>query len=274
MNDRYELLAPIAEGGLGTVFRARDRQLGREVAVKRIRADKAQDVGSAVDALIREARQQSAIQHPNIVAVLEAGVDEEGGYLVMELVQGETLEDRLGRAPLSGDEFDQLVRQVLAGMSAAHAAGIIHLDLKPENIMLTPRLGGGIEVKILDFGLARPLAPPDGEADIKRNSLHGSIHFMAPEQFERADVDERTDIYALGCLFYYALTHRHPFDGDTKPQVIVAHLYHRALPLGKLRPDLPAPTVRWIEWLTSRHPAERPSSVAEALKVYENGVLS
>ncbi len=274
MNERYELLSPIAEGGLGTVFKARDRQTGREVAIKRLRADKTGGCGAAVDALIREARQQSVLHHTNIVAVLEAGTDEAGGHIVMELVQGETLEDRLGRAPLSDAEFDQLVRQVLAGMSAAHAAGIIHLDLKPENIMLASQPGGGMQVKILDFGLARAIGPPDGQAEIKQGSLHGSIHFMAPEQFERAEVDARTDIYALGCLFYYALTHRHPFDGDTKPQVMVAHLYHRVTALAELRPDLPAHTIRWIEWLISRQPAERPSSVAEALKAYENGVLS
>lgn len=274
MNERYELLSPIAEGGLGTVFKARDRQTGREVAIKRLRADKSADFGSAVDSLIHEARQQGKLQHPNIVAVLEAGTDEAGGHIVMELVQGETLEDRLGRAPLSNAEFDQLVRQVLAGMSAAHAVGIIHLDLKPENIMLAPQPCGGIQVKILDFGLARAIGPHDGEAEIKQGSLHGSIHFMAPEQFERAEVDARTDIYALGCLFYYALTHRHPFDGDTKPQVMVAHLYHRVIALAELRPDLPAHTIHWIEWLISRQPAERPSSVAEALKAYEKGVLS
>ena len=93
MNERYELLAPIAEGGLGTVFKARDRQLGREVALKRIRADKAGDYGSAVESLIREAQQQSLLQHPNIVTVHDAGVDDDGGFIVMELVKGEALED-------------------------------------------------------------------------------------------------------------------------------------------------------------------------------------
>lgn len=271
MNERYELLSPIAKGGRGTVFKARDRQTGREVAIKRLRTDQAAD-SAAVDALICEARQQSKLQHPNIVAVIEAGVDGAGGHIVMELVQGETLEDRLVRAPLSGDEFDQLVRQVLAGMSAAHAAGIIHLDLKPENIMLAPQPGDGMKVKILDFGLARAIGPP-GEPP-KQGTLHGSVYFMAPEQFERAEADVRTDIYALGCLFYYALTHRHPFDGETKPQVMVAHLHHRVTALAELRPGLPAQTARWIEWLISRHPADRPASVAEALKVYEEEVSS
>ncbi len=265
MNERYELLAPIAEGGLGTVFKARDRQLGREVAIKRLRVGNA-----AVDDLIREAGQQSALQHPNIVAVYESGVDDEGGFIVMELVEGETLEDLVMRGALTGAEFDSLSRQTLAGLSAAHAAGIIHLDLKPENVMLARLPGGGFQVKILDFGLARASGRQDADT---ASGLFGSVHFMAPEQFERADVDVRTDLYALGCLYYYALTQRHPFEGDTKPQVIVAHLYHRVTSLAALRPDLSAPTVQWVEWLIRRQPADRPASVAEALRGYEAGAV-
>jgi len=267
MNARYELLAPIAMGGLGAVFRARDTQLHREVAVKRIRTDKADPSGAAVDALIREARQQSLLQHPNIVAVYDFGVDAEGGFIVMELAQGETLEDIIMRGALPTADFDSLVRQTLDGMAAAHAQGIIHLDLKPGNLMIHRLPGGHLQVKILDFGLARPLTLPvshDG-------GLPGSIHFMAPEQFERAAVDVRTDIYALGCIFYYALTQQYPFGGDTTPQVMVAHLYHRTQPLAVLRPDLPAHIVQWVEWLISRLPVNRPSSVTEALRAYAEG---
>lgn len=269
MNERYELLAPIAEGGLGTVFRARDTQTGREVAVKRIRAGQADDGGAAVDALIREARQQAVLQHPNIVAVYDFGVDYEGGFIVMELAQGETLEDVIMRAPLPASDFDALVRQTLGGMTAVHAQGMLHLDLKPGNLMVNRLPDGGLQVKIFDFGLAKS-TPQGGREDPKpRCGLLGSVHFMAPEQFEDAPVDVRTDIYALGCIFYYALTQKHPFDGDTKPQVMAAHLHPRTQPLGALRPDLPARTVQWIEWLINRAPANRPASVSKALKVYE-----
>lgn len=269
MNERYELLAPIAEGGLGTVFRARDRQLGREVAVKRIRADKADDVGAAVDTLIREAQQQSVLQHPNIVTVHDAGVDEEGGFIVMELVKGETLEDIIMRGALTLEDFDSLVRQVLEGMSAAHEQGIIHLDLKPGNLMVQWLNAGRFQVKILDFGLAKTAKQPVQQDTDEQGGLYGSVHFMAPEQFERADVDVRTDIYALGCIFYYALTQKYPFIGDTNPQVMVAHLYHRLTPLAALRPDLPANLVQWVDWLINRVPASRPASIAEALQVYQ-----
>lgn len=269
MNERYELLAPIAEGGLGAVFRARDTQQGREVAIKRILANKVGGCGTAVDALIREARKQSKVQHPNVVAVYDFGVDSEGGFIVMELAEGETLENVILHGALTADDFDALVRQTLDGMSAVHAKGILHLDLKPGNLMIQRLPDGGLQVKILDFGLAKS-TPRVGEPALKAcEGLLGSIHFMAPEQFERAPVDARTDIYALGCIYYYALTQKHPFDGETKPQVMAAHLHPRTPPLGTLRPDLPARTVKWVEWLINRVPANRPASVAEALRVYE-----
>ncbi|WP_395747039.1 serine/threonine-protein kinase [Prosthecobacter sp.] len=272
MNARYQLLAPIAQGGLGAVFRARDLQMGREVAVKRVLAAKTGGCGAAADALIREARQQSLLHHPNIAAVYDFGVDAEGAFIVMELISGETLEDTVARAPLPIPDFDALVRQTLAGVAAAHAQGILHLDLKPGNLMLHRLPDGGLEIKILDFGLARNTRQPARRAAPARRELPGSIHFMAPEQFEQhAPVDVRTDIYALGCIFYYALTRRHPFEGELTPQVIVAHLHHRTQPLASLRPGLPAHTLQWVEWLIRRLPAGRPASVAEALQVYESG---
>lgn len=269
MNERYELLAPIAEGGLGTVFKARDRQLGREVAVKRIRADKAADFGGGVEVLIREAQQQSQLQHPNIVTVHDAGVDDEGGFIVMELVKGETLEDIIMRGALTLEDFDSLVKQTLEGMAAAHEQGIIHLDLKPGNLMVSWLAAGRFQIKILDFGLAKTAQQPVQQETDAEGAMFGSVHFMAPEQFERAEVDTRTDIYALGCIFYYALTQKYPFNGDTMPQVMVAHLYHRTQPLSSLRPDVPAHITQWVEWLINRAPAERPASVAEALQVYQ-----
>jgi serine/threonine protein kinase len=269
MNERYEMLAPIGEGGLGTVFRARDTQTGREVALKRILAGKSGGCGTAVDALIREARQQSLVQHPNIVAVYDFGVDAAGGFIVMELAQGENLEEVIMRGALTAADFDALVRQTLDGTRAVHAQGLLHLDLKPGNLMLLRLPEGGLQVKILDFGLAKAVPPKGGLQVPPGGGLLGSVYFMAPEQFEGSAVDVRTDLYALGCLFYYALTQQHPFGGETKPQVMVAHLHHRTQPLGALRPDLPAPTVQWVEWLINRLPANRPGSAAEALRAYE-----
>lgn len=270
MNERYELLAPIAQGGLGTVYRARDLELGREVAIKRLNPGKAEQAGAA-EALIQEARKQSVVQHPNIATVHDFGVDDEGAYIVMELVLGKTLEEMIAQAPLTPAEFDSLVRQTLDAMITAHDQGIIHLDLKPGNLMITRPPDGGLEVKILDFGLAKTAHAPVPLDRGSQQGLPGSVHFMAPEQFERTAVDARTDIYALGCVFYYALTQQHPFDGEMAPQVMAAHLRTRPQPLAALRPDLPPETARWVEWLMSRQPSARPASIAEALRVYEEG---
>ncbi len=267
MNARYQLLAPLAEGGLGTLWRARDLHTGAEVAVKRTRGDAT--TPAAVDDLLQEARLLALFQHPNIVALHDSGVDEDGGFLLMELVKGETLEARARRSALDAAEFDSLVRQTLAGVGAMHAKAVLHLDLKPENLMLQPQPGGSFQVKILDFGLARPLGTMPAQTTDGRKKLLGSVHFMAPEHFENGALDERTDLYSLGCAFYYALTQQPPFAGELAPQVVVAHLYHRSQPLAELRPNLPAQVAQWVEWLISRVPADRPASVKEALSAYE-----
>lgn len=263
MNERYELLAPIGEGGLGTVFKARDRQTGRVVALKRLRADQTTDA-AAIDRFLHEARLLSDLRHPNIVEVLGSGLEQGVPFMAMEFLPGETLDTVVQRAALTPPEFDSLVRQTLAGMSAAHAAGVLHLDLKPENLMLNPRPDGGFQVKILDFGLARGA----DDAVQPASGLPGSVFFMAPEQFERGAPDARADVYALGCVFYHALTQRLPFDGELAPQVIVSHLRHSVKPLASLRPDLPAATIQWIERLISRQPGDRPASAKEALEGY------
>lgn len=263
MNQRYELLAPIGEGGLGTVFKARDRQTGGVVALKRLRAGKAADA-AAIDRFLHEARLLSELRHPNIVEVLDSGLEDGIAFMAMEFIEGETLDAVVKSTVLKPEAFDSLVRQTLAGMSTAHAAGILHLDLKPENLMLSPRSEGGFQVKILDFGLAR--GADDGAQPA--NGLPGSVFFMAPERFQRGTVDARADVYALGCIFYHALTQHLPFDGELAPQVIVSHLRHAVKPLAPLRPDLPAATIRWIERLISRQPSDRPASAKEALDDY------
>lgn len=271
IDQRYEVRELIAEGGLGSVFKAWDHQAAREVALKRIRVEDTGGFGAAIDRMVREARLQSSLSHPNIVAIHDTGVDKCGGYIVMELIQGETLESAISRGKMNPADFKSLVEQTLAGMAAAHAKGIVHLDLKPENIMLQPHPNGGgrFQVKILDFGLARIHSPVQREHKPRPKGLFGSVYFMAPEQFENTPVDLRADIYALGCVFCYALTQKVPFEGDTSPQVIVSHRYHRLTPLAELRPDLPTPLVHWVERLISRLPADRPTSAAEALREYE-----
>ena len=244
MEDRYELLEKIAEGGRAVVWRARDRSSGQVVALKRLSA------AVSVVEMQCEIEALNAVQHSNIVALHDAGTDEQGGFLAMEFLEGKTLESR---APISLPEFETLARQSLAALEAVHDAGWLHRDVKPENLMQT----GSGDWKLIDFGLA---CRRDEKIE---NAMTGSVHFMAPEQFESTVLDVRTDVYALGGTFYFALTGRVPFEGETTPQVITAHLYQKPQPLGELRPDVPGTVTEVIHQMLAREPAARPATMAE-----------
>lgn len=262
--NRYEVLGKIADGGLGSVFKAYDRNLRREVALKRVRADTPQEAERQAEQLFEEARTISTLQHPHIVTVFDVGKDDEGAFIVMELLKGETLEDIIQRGALNEGDFRELVTQSLEGMIAAHATGLIHLDIKPQNFMVIWLPSGKFQIKILDFGLAKLASHPQVQDMDDDGSIMGSIFFMAPEQFERSPVDARTDLYSLGCVYYFALTQHYPFQGETGPEVMASHMYHSMIPLGQMRPDLPAALCAWVEWLMSRDPNQRPPSVAQA----------
>lgn len=266
MTDRYEIRSVLAEGGLGTVYRCWDRNLDREVAIKRMRSSGDGISASGTASLLREARTLSTLQHPNIVTVYDAGEDDEGPFIVMELVKGETLDDIISRGALTERDFDQLAAQTLEGLIAAHALGLIHLDLKPENLMITWHASGKFQVKILDFGIAKNCQQPVTQDEDEKGAVLGSIYFMAPEQFERATLDQRTDLYGLGAIFYFALTQQYPFQGDTGPQVMVSHLYHRMVPLAEMRPDLPEALCQWVQVFINRRPSDRWASATQALE--------
>jgi tRNA A-37 threonylcarbamoyl transferase component Bud32 len=270
MNTRYQVEEPLASGGRGDVLRGWDSQLAREVAIKRVRRDVEGDNGSMIEDLVREARTLSTVQHPNVVTVYDVGSDDDGAFIVMELVKGETLETIVERGALTEGDFRSLVEQTLDGLLAAHQAGVIHLDLKPQNLMLTWLPGGGFQVKILDFGLAMATRQPVEQEMDDDGAIFGSIYFMAPEQFERVPVDVRTDLYALGCIFYFALTQRYPFNGELGLQVMTAHLQHKRVALERLRPDLSAFAMEWVEWLMSRLPEDRPESSGVALTAFRS----
>ncbi|WP_075087906.1 serine/threonine-protein kinase [Verrucomicrobium spinosum] len=233
--NRYEVLGKIADGGLGSVFKAYDRNLRREVALKRVRAESAEEADRQAEQLFEEARTLSTLQHPHIVTIFDVGKDEEGAYIVMELLKGETLEDIIERGALNEGDFRQLVSQSLEGMIAAHATGLIHLDIKPQNFMVIWLPSGKFQIKILDFGLSKIAHQPMVQETDAEGAILGSIFFMAPEQFERSPVDVRTDLYSLGCVYYFSLTQQYPFQGETAPEVMASHLYHSFIPLAQLR---------------------------------------
>ncbi len=261
MSARYEIREPLGDGGMGTVFRGWDREAKREVAIKRLRGDAGPAVAAALD---REARLLRSVSHPGVVAVLDAGADASGPFLVMELAAGEPLDGFLKHGPLSIGGFCSLSRQALGALSAIHAAGVIHGDVKPENFIIAGNREGEIEVKLADFGLARLAGAGQGPASAG-SPVMGSLYHMAPERFDRLPGDERSDLFSLGTVLYQALGGEPPFQGDTAAQVMAANLRGQCRPLGELRPDAPEPLCRWVHRLMSRQPGSRPASAAEAL---------
>lgn len=269
MSKRYEIREQIGKGGLGAVYKAFDTQLHREVAIKRVlSASQASEdeVKEAADKLIAEAQTLSSLNHPNIVTVFDVGQDDEGGFVVMELLKGETLDETVARGVLTQEDFTEVVYQTLEALIAAQANDVIHRDIKPTNIMVIWQASGKFQIKILDFGLAKFSKTPSVQTMDQEESVMGSIFFMAPEQFERGELDARTDLYQMGCVYYNALTAQYPFNGETAPQVMNAHLQHRVIPLEQIRPDLSPSICQWVMWMINRDIAHRPVDARDALK--------
>jgi serine/threonine protein kinase len=265
--ERFEIRELIGSGGLGDVYRAWDHHLNRAVAVKRVRMQVAQNDRKLVEQTWREAMTTACLQHPNIVTIFDYGIDQEGAYVVMELIEGETLEDVLVRGPLQFEDFLRFAQQSLEAIVAAHALGLIHRDLKPGNFMISrPGDASLFQVKILDFGLAKYLDAPQPQSIDHFNSLMGSIHYMAPEQFQRLPIDHRTDLYSLGCIFYEAVTGHPAFDGENVSELIDAHLKKVPFPMKQLRRDISPRLERWINRLLEKDSTKRPANAAEALR--------
>ncbi len=268
---RYVIEHRLAEGGVGEVFQAMDTRLQRRVALKRLLDDPdAVDAQVGVDAYERARREAvhlAALQHPNVVTVYDFDTDELGPFLILELVEGETLDSVVSRGVFPLEDFWWLAQQTLEGLAAAHVIGLFHHDLKPSNLMLKYGPTHELQVKILDFGLAgftTAPEPPSAE-DGQPSSVLGTVEFMAPERFEQKPTGVRTELYSAGCVFYHALTGKDPFSGETDAEVIASHLAGEAVPLAMLRPDLPVAVCAWVMRLISRRPDDRPVSVEQAL---------
>lgn len=269
MEQRYEIRGTLGKGGIGAVYRAFDRHLKREVALKRITPDgDAEDREAAIAQITREAATLSSLQHPHVVTVYDVGTDGDGPFVVMELLTGKSLEDLVERGPLTWQDFRELALQTQEALIAAHDLDLLHLDIKPGNLVLTWLPSGKFQAKLVDFGLAK-FAPQPTLQDIEKgDSVYGSIFFMAPEQFERRHLDVRTDLYAMGCVYYHALTGNHPFAGASGHEVMQAHLEHRVVPLPEVRADIPRWASDWVMWHINRAPEERPRDARESLKFF------
>lgn len=270
MEERYEIRGKIGQGGLGAVYKGYDTRMNREVAIKRISvtSDDPALQEESTRQLIKEAGALASLQHPHIVTIYDVGSDADGPYVVMELINGKTLDELIERAPLTWPDFRELAIQTMEALIAAQELDLIHSDIKPSNLMLTWLPSGKFQMKIVDFGLATLTQSQTKEELEELEAVFGSIFFMAPEQFERVPLDARVDLYAMGCVYYQALTGTYPFRGETGNEVMVAHLHHTVIPLQDLRQGIPKWACDWIMWMINRMPDDRPASAREALQVF------
>ena len=244
VNDRYRLGDVIGTGGMSEVYRATDSLLGRDVAIKMLRPEMARDVNFR-ERFRKEAQNSGRLNHPNIVAVYDTGEADEDGmaipYIVMELVHGRTLRDLVREdGPLSPREAAQVLIPVAHALQASHDAGIIHRDVKPANIMIT-NTG---QVKVMDFGIARAL-DDSTSAMTQTSAVIGTAQYLSPEQAQGKPADARSDVYALGCVLYEAVTGHAPFEGETPFAVAYQHVQEEPnAPSESLDPDSLTPTER------------------------------
>jgi hypothetical protein len=245
----YEIVAPLGAGGMGEVYRARDTRLGRDVAVKVLPDDVAGDA-RALARFESEARAVAALSHPNILALHDVGKEGAVSFVVMELLEGETLRTLVAGGPLPVRRALEIAEQVAEGLAAAHEKGIVHRDIKPENVFVTE----GGHVKILDFGLARAGAVPAGRDETESPTVEkltsggavvGTVAYMSPEQARGLAVDYRSDQFSLGIVLYEMLAGKRPFRGASAAETLTAIIREEPEPLSRDGPSI-SPPVRWI----------------------------
>jgi len=264
----YEIVAPLGAGGMGEVYRGRDTRLGRDVAIKILPPGFAANEEFRAR-FEREARTISSLNHPNICTLFDVGRQDGTHYLVMELIEGESLADRLQKGPLPLDQVLRYGAQIADALGRAHRQGIVHRDLKPGNVMLT-KTGA----KLLDFGLARSgpeAAPLQGltQAETQARPLTqegtilGTFQYMAPEQLEGIEADARTDIFAFGALLYEMTTGKRAFEGTTRTSLIAAIVSGTPRPMGELVPLTPPALEHVVRRCLAKDPEDRWQSAAD-----------
>ncbi len=274
----HEVIREIGRGGMGVVYLARDTKLDREVAIKSMPEELAEDPDRLVR-FEREARTLAQLSHPNVGGIY--GVEEQEGqkYLILEYVEGETLADRLDRGPLTVEDTLEIAIEIAAGVETAHEAGIVHRDLKPDNIMITPEG----RVKVLDFGLARTTgasssssrsdavtaAWPTPRSPTEPGAILGTAPYMSPEQARGRKVDKRTDIWSFGCVLYEMLTGQRAFLGDSVPSTLAA-IHGPGPDWERLPPETPAAIHRVTRKCLDKDPDHRLHDLADARIVIED----
>jgi serine/threonine protein kinase len=258
----YEILSPLGAGGMGEVYRARDTRLERTVAIKILPAQLSNDPVRK-QRFEREAKTISSLNHPHICVLHDVGHQDGIDYLVMECVEGEALSQRLEKSPLPLEQVLKFGAQIADGLDKAHRSGVVHRDLKPGNIMLTPT-----GAKLLDFGLAKPAVPLTSGATLTATSMRttpmtqegtvvGTFQYMSPEQIEGKDLDGRSDIFSLGAVLYEMLTGQRAFEGKSQLSVASAILEKEPAPISTTKPQIPPALDRAIRRCLAKDPEER-----------------
>ncbi len=273
----YEIVSPIGAGGMGEVWKARDTRLNRSVAIKVLPAELAGDAHLRLR-FEREAKAISQLEHPHICRLYDVGESGPISYLVMELLDGESLAERLARGPLPLNDVLRFGAEIAGALDRAHRAGIVHRDLKPGNIMIT-RSGA----KLLDFGLAATVAPIGGnDATVQKpltaeGTIVGTFQYMAPEQLNGAEADARSDIFALGAVLYEMATGRRAFEGKTKASLIASILDRDPAPISNIQPLTPPLFERVVATCLEKDPEARwqnAHDVRRQLEWIRDGVAS
>lgn len=256
IGNRYLIESQVASGGMATVYLATDQRLDRQVALKVIHPHLANDA-SFQEKFVLEAKTAAKLSHPNLVNVFDQGTDGQTTFLVMEYVSGITLRDALKEyGPLPAVRALEMLAQILSGLAAAHRAGILHRDLKPDNVLLAD----DGRVKLGDFGLARAITEHTNSGD-----LVGTIAYLSPELVTRGLADARSDVYAAGILLFELLTGKQPFEGEQAVQIAYQHANSTVPAPSTLAPETPSAIDKLVAWSTAKSPADRPADAGELL---------
>ena len=263
--DRYEIVGKIGTGGMSDVYKALDLTLGRNVAIKVLKPEFSEDL-NFVTKFRTEAQSAAGLEHPNIVNIYDVGSERGMHYIVMEYVEGITLKTYIEKkGQLSFKEAVSIAIQVGRGIEAAHNKGIIHRDIKPQNIIISTEG----KVKVTDFGIARAANSNTISSDVM-----GSVHYSSPEQARNGFVDGKSDIYSLGIVMYEMVTGRVPFDGDTTVAVAIQHLQEEMVSPSAYAPNLPISMEKIILKCTQKNPDRRYESMTALLADLRKALVS